>query len=334
MRAMVLAKPGPVEESPLRLQEVPIPSPRAGEVRVRVHCCGICHTDLHTVEGDLPLPRLPLIPGHQIVGVVDAVGPGSHVLKEGDRIGIPWLHSTDGTCDYCQRGFENLCDNAQFTGYHVDGGYAEFAIVREDFAHAIPEHFSDENAAPLLCAGIIGYRSYRLSGAHFGSRLGLYGFGASAHLVLQLARYEGCQVYVATRTQSHRDLALQLGAAWVGAGQEMPPGQLDAAIIFAPAGSLVPVALRGLRKGGTLALAGITMSPIPQMDYSLLYGERVIRSVANSTRDDCREFLSLAVEAGLRSDIEVFALEQANRALQALKKSEIKGAAVLRVTPE
>lgn len=334
MRAMVLAKPGPVEESPLRLQEVPIPSPRAGEVRVRVHCCGICHTDLHTVEGDLPLPRLPLIPGHQIVGVVDAVGPGSHVLKEGDRIGIPWLHSTDGTCDYCQRGFENLCDNAQFTGYHVDGGYAEFAIVREDFAHAIPEHFSDENAAPLLCAGIIGYRSYRLSGAHVGSRLGLYGFGASAHLVLQLARYEGCQVYVATRTQSHCDLALQLGAAWVGAGQEMPPGQLDAAIIFAPAGSLVPVALRGLRKGGTLALAGITMSPIPQMDYSLLYGERVIRSVANSTRDDCREFLSLAVEAGLRSDIEVFALEQANRALQALKKSEIKGAAVLRVTPE
>jgi alcohol dehydrogenase, propanol-preferring len=334
MRAMVLASPGPVEESPLRLQEVPLPPPRAGEVRVRVRCCGICHTDLHTAEGDLPLPRLPLIPGHQIVGVVDALGPGAHVLKEGDRIGIPWLHSTDGTCAYCQRGFENLCEHAQFTGYHVDGGYADFTIVREDFAQALPDQFSDENAAPLLCAGIIGYRSYRLSGAHFGSRLGLYGFGASAHLVFQLARYEGCEVYVATRTQSHRDLALQLGAVWVGAGQEMPPCQLDAAIIFAPAGSLVPEALRGLRKGGTLALAGITMSPIPQMDYSLLYGERVIRSVANSTREDCRQFLSLAVEAGLRTDIEVFELEQANRALQALKNSEIKGAAVLHVTSE
>ena len=333
MRAMVLARARSVEESPLQLQDVPLPTPGAGEVRVRVGCCGICHTDLHTVEGDLPLPRLPLIPGHQIVGVVDALGPGSHVLKRGDRIGIPWLHSTDGTCDYCVRGFENLCDNAQFTGYHVDGGYAEFTIVREDFAQAIPEHFSDENAAPLLCAGIIGYRSYRLSGARFGSRLGLYGFGASAHLVLQLARHEGCEVYVVTRAQSHRDLALQLGAVWVGAAEDMPPGQLDSAIIFAPAGSLVPLALRALRKGGTLALAGITMSPIPQMDYSLLYHERVIRSVANSTRDDCREFLSLAVDAGLRTEVEVFQLQHANRALQALKKSEIKGAAVLRVAP-
>jgi len=331
---MVLAKAGPVENSPLQLQEATLPSPGAGEVRVRVSCCGICHTDLHTVEGDLPLPRLPLIPGHQIVGVVDALGPGSHVVKKGDRVGIPWLHSTDGTCDYCLRGFENLCDNAQFTGYHVDGGYAEFTIVREDFAHAIPEHFSDENAAPLLCAGIIGYRSYRLSGARFGSRLGLYGFGASAHLVLQLARHEGCEVYVATRGQNHRDLALQLGAVWVGPAEEMPAGQLDAAIIFAPAGSLVPLALRALRKGGTLALAGITMSPIPQMDYSLLYHERVIRSVANSTRDDCREFLSLAADAGLRTEVEVFELEHVNHALQALKKSEIKGAAVLRITSD
>jgi len=331
MRAMVLAEAGPVEDSPLQLQEVNLPSPRAGEVRVRVHCCGICHTDLHTVEGDLPLPRLPLILGHQIVGVVDALGPGPHVLKEGDRIGIPWLHSTDGTCDYCLRGFENLCDNAQFTGYHVDGGYAEYAIVREDFAHAIPDQFSDENAAPLLCAGIIGYRSYRLSGARFGSRLGLYGFGASAHLALQLARYEGCEVYVFTRAQTHRDLATQLGAVWVGDGQDSPPNQLDSAIIFAPAGSLVPYALRALRKGGTLALAGITMSPIPEMDYSLLYHERVIRSVANSTRDDCREFLSLAADAGLKTEIQIFPLEQANLALQALKKSEIKGAGVLRV---
>jgi len=331
---MVLAKPGPVEESPLHLQEVTQPLPREGEVRLQVRCCGICHTDLHTVEGDLPLPHLPLVPGHQIVGFVEALGPGTKTLKEGDRVGIPWLHSTDGACDYCLRGFENLCDNAQFTGYHVDGGYADYAIVREDFAHPIPEQFSDENAAPLLCAGIIGYRSYRLSGARFGSRLGLYGFGASAHLVLQLARYEGCEVYVFTRAQAHRDLAAKLGAVWVGDGKDMPPNLLDSAIIFAPAGSLVPPALRALRKGGTLALAGITMSPIPQMDYSLLYHERVLRSVANSTRDDCREFLSLAAEAGLETEIQTFPLEQANLALQGLKKSEFRAAGVLEVRTE
>jgi len=328
---MVLTKPGPAEESPLHIQEVAAPVPRNAEIRVQVNCCGICHTDLHTVEGDLALPRLPLIPGHQIVGVVDALGPGAHLIKEGDRVGIPWLHSTDGTCDYCLRGFENLCDNAQFTGYNVDGGYAEYAIVREDFAYAIPNQFSDENAAPLLCAGIVGYRSYRLSGARFGSRLGLYGFGASAHLVLQLARYEGCEVYVFTRAQAHRDLATQLGAVWVGDGKDRPPELLDSAIIFAPAGSLVPYALRALRKGGTLALAGITMSPIPQMDYSLIYQERVLRSVANSTRDDCREFLSLAADAGLKTEIEIFPLEQANLALQALKKSEFRAAGVLQV---
>ena len=332
MQAMVLGKPGPVENSPLRLQEVALPVPRAGEVRVQVRCCAICHTDLHTVEADLPLPRLPLIPGHQIVGVVDSLGPGSHVLKEGDRVGIPWLHSTDGQCDYCLRGFENLCDHAQFTGYHVDGGYAEFATVREDFAHPLPETFSDENAAPLLCAGIVGYRAYRLSGARSGSRLGLYGFGASAHLVLQLARYEGCEVYVFTRAQAHRDLAAKLGAAWVGSAEDMPPHRLDASIIFAPAGSLVPHALRVLRKGGTLALAGITMSPIPQLDYSLLHDERVLRSVANSTREDCREFLFLAADAGLRTEIQLFDLDQANHALQALKQSKIQGAGVLRIS--
>ncbi len=332
MQAMVLGKPGPVESSPLRLQEVTLPLPRAGEVRVQVRCCAICHTDLHTVEADLPLPRLPLIPGHQIVGVVDSLGPGSHVLKEGDRVGIPWLHSTDGQCDYCLRGFENLCDHAQFTGYHVDGGYAEFATVREDFAHPLPETFSDENAAPLLCAGIVGYRAYRLSGARSGSRLALYGFGASAHLVLQLARYEGCEVYVFTRAQAHRDLAAHLGAAWVGSAEDMPPHRLDASIIFAPSGSLVPHALRVLRKGGTLALAGITMSPIPQLDYSLLYDERVLRTVANSTREDCREFLSLAADAGLHTEIQVFDLGQANHALQALKQSKIQGAGVLRIS--
>ncbi len=328
---MVLEKPGPVEQSPLILDEVTLPLPRAGEVRVHVRCCALCHTDLHTVEGDLPLPRLPLIPGHQIVGLVDAIGEGVRTLKEGDRVGIPWLYSTDGQCDYCRRGLENLCDHAQFTGYHVDGGYAEYAVVHEDYAYPIPKVFSDQNAAPLLCAGIIGYRSYRLSNIRPGERLGLYGFGASAHLVLQLARHQGCEVYVFTRTQAHRDLGTTLGAAWVGSAEEKPPHSLDASIIFAPAGSLVPHALRALRKAGTLALAGIAMSPVPQMDYSLLYHERVIRTVANSTRTDAHEFLDLAAAVPLHTEVQVFELDQANHALQALKKSAVKAAAVLRI---
>lgn len=331
MRAMVLQRPRPVEESPLEMREMPTPTPGPGEIRVQVRCCGLCHTDLHTVEGDLPLPKVPVIPGHQIIGIVDAVGEGVRKRRDGERVGIPWLYSTDQTCDYCRRGLENLCEQARFTGYHVHGGYAEHAIVHEDYSYSIPRIFSDENAAPLLCAGIIGYRSYRLSGIGPGERLGLYGFGASAHLVLQLAHHQGCEVYVFTRAQAHRELAVKLGAAWVGAAEDRAPQQVDAAIIFAPAGALVPRALRALRKGGTLALAGITMSAIPQMDYSLLYQERVIRSVANSTREDCREFLELAAEVPLRTEIEVFSFERANEALQALKKSEIKGAGVLRI---
>ncbi len=320
MRAMVLQRSAGVTTSPLTLQEVTLPIPRPGEVRAQVRCCGVCHTDLHIVEGDLPLPKLPVIPGHQIVGIVDAVGRDVRVIKEGDRVGIPWLYSADGICGYCRHGFENLCDNAQFTGYHVDGGYGEHAVVREDFAHPIPKNFSDENAAPLLCAGVIGYRSYRLSGAHADS------------LVLQLARHEGCEAYVFTRSQAHRDLAKKLGAVWVGAAEDVPPQPLDASIVFAPAGSLIPHALRALRKGGILVLAGVTMSPIPQMDYSLLYQERQIRTVANSTRQDVREFLELAAEAPVRTEVQVFDLEQANSALQALKKSEIKAAAVLQIS--
>jgi propanol-preferring alcohol dehydrogenase len=331
MRAMQLDQPLPAEQSPLHLRDVPAPTPGSNEVRVQVRCCGLCHTDLHTVEGDLPLPKLPLIPGHQVVGIIDAVGHHSRRFKEGDRVGIPWLHHADGTCDYCRRGFENLCDNARFTGYHFDGGYAEYAIVREDFAHQIPARFSDENAAPLLCAGIIGYRSYRLSGIRPGQRLGLFGFGASAHLVLQLARYQGCEVYVYTRAETHCQLASNLGAAWVGGAEEGTPATLDAAIIFAPAGTLVPAALKTLRKGGILALAGITMSAIPQMDYSLLYHERVIRTVGNSTRQDCREFLELAAEANLKTEIRMYNLDEANQALLDLKHSRIEGAGVLRV---
>ena len=331
MRAMVLEKPRPAEQAPLFQREVPMPSPGVGEIRVRVRCCGVCHTDLHTVEGDLPLPKLPLVPGHQIVGVVEAVGSGVRQIKEGDRVGIPWLYSTDGSCKYCAQGLENLCDSGRFTGYHVNGGYAEATTVGEDFAHSLPRSFSDENAAPLLCAGIIGYRSYRLSNIRRGERLGLYGFGASAHLVIQLARHQGCEVYVFTRTAAHRDLAKKLGAAWVGTADGNPPGPLDAAIIFAPAGALVRDALRVLRKGGTLALAGITMSPIPELDYSLLYHERVIRSVANSTRQDCREFLQLAAEAKLKTEVQIYALDEANQALQDLKHSRIEGAGVLRI---
>lgn len=333
MRAMVLEQPRPAEQSPLILKNISEPAPSHGEIRVRVRCCGLCHTDLHTVEGDLSLPKLPVVPGHQVVGIVDALGSGVNNFKEGDRVGIPWLYSTDGSCAYCRRGLENLCDNGRFTGYHVNGGYAEAVIVGQNFAHGLPDTFSDENAAPLLCAGIIGYRSYRLSNIQSGERLGLYGFGASAHLVLQLARHHGCEVYVFTRAAEHRELAKQLGALWVGRAEDAIPKPLDAAIIFAPAGSLVQNALRALRKGGTLTLAGISMSQIPALDYSLLYHERTIRSVANSTRQDCREFLQLAAAAKLKTEVQVFQLERANEALQDLKNSRIKAAGVLRVSP-
>jgi propanol-preferring alcohol dehydrogenase len=331
MRAMLLQAPRPAEQNPLRMIDLPVPVPDAGQVRVRVRFCGVCHTDLHTVEGDLPLPALPVVPGHQVVGVVEAAGSQVGSVREGDRVGIPWLYSTDGTCQYCRSGRENLCEAARFTGYHVNGGYAEATVVAADFCYPLPNIFSDQHAAPLLCAGIIGYRSYRLSGIRPGERLGLYGFGASAHIVLQFARHLGCEVYVFTRAAAHRELATRLGAAWVGEAGAAPPEKLDAAIIFAPAGALVVDALRVLRKGATLALAGISMSSIPPLDYSLLYQERVVRSVANSTRQDAREFLELAAEVPVRTEIQLFALEHANQALQALKHSRIEGAAVLKI---
>ncbi len=331
MRAMVLERPKPAEQAPLRIAELPTPMPATGQIRLRVNCCGLCHTDLHTIEGELPLSRLPLVPGHQIVGIVDGAGAGVRRLREGDRVGVPWLNWTDGKCTFCRRGQENLCENARFTGLHVDGGYAEQMLVDEAFAYPVPQAFSDEHASPLLCAGMIGYRSFRLSGAQRGDRLGLYGFGASAHIVIQFARHLGCEVYVFTRTAAHQELARQLGAAWVGTAQEQAPAPLDAAIIFAPAGALVPAALRATRKGGTVALAGITMSAVPQMDYDLLYQERVLRSVANSTRQDAREFLVLASEVPVETEVEIFPLEEANAALLALKQSRIKGAGVLKI---
>jgi len=329
---MQLDHPGAIDTSPLTLRDVPEPAPSPHQIRVRVRACAVCHTDLHITEGDLPLPRLPVIPGHQIVGIVDAMGSDAKRFQLGDRVGIPWLYWTDGTCAHCLRGDENLCDHGRFTGYHADGGYAELCVVDEDFAHPIPPAFSDEHAAPLLCAGIIGYRSYRMTNLIAGGKLGLYGFGASAHLVLQLARHQGHDVYVFTRGQGHRALAKQLGAAWTGSADDKPPHELDGSIIFAPAGSLVPLALKTLRKAGTLALAGITMSPIPEMDYGLLYQERVLRSVANSTRQDCREFLQLAAEIPLETRVRSYELDQANQALSDLKHSRFDGAAVLRVS--
>jgi alcohol dehydrogenase, propanol-preferring len=334
MRAMLLETPRPAEQSPLVLRNLPDPTPAPGEVRVRVDYCGICHTDLHTAEGDLDLPSLPVIPGHQVVGVVDACGADVNHIHEGDRIGIPWLHWTCGVCAYCTSGRENLCERAQFTGLHADGGYAEYAVAKAAFCCPLPVLFASIHAAPLLCAGIIGYRSLRLSGAKRGSTLGLYGFGASAHITLQVARHLGCSVYVFTRGQAHRDLARRLGAVWVGGAEDVAPEPLDAAIIFAPAGSLVHDALRSLRKGGACALAGITMTDIPQLPYSLLYGERILRSVANATRNDAREFLEIAATVPVRTAVQEFPLHDANAALVSLKHGNIEGAGVLSIRPE
>lgn len=331
MKAMVLRAPGPVAGRPLALAELPLPEPGSGQVRLRVRACGVCHTDLHLVEGEIETPRLPVVPGHQVVGVVDALGAGVTRFQRGDRVGVPWLHWTDGTCDFCRKGRENLCPNALFTGQHVDGGFAEFTVSFADWTYPIPEGLADEQAAPLLCAGLIGYRSLRLSEIQPGERLGLYGFGASAHIAIQVARHWGCQVYVFTRSEEHRRHALELGAAWAGDARQEPPASLDSAVTFAPAGWLVPEVLRALRPGGTLAINAIYMSPLPEMPYDLLYRERTVRSVANLTRRDAEEFLPLAARIPVRTDVEVFPLEAANEVLQRLKRSDVRGAAVLKI---
>jgi propanol-preferring alcohol dehydrogenase len=331
MKAMRLNQAQPVETNPLEPVELPAPTPGPGEVRLRVCTCGVCRTDLHIVEGELELPTLPVIPGHQIVGVVERLGEQVAQFREGDRVGVPWLHSTCGQCAFCRRGRENLCESARFTGYHTDGGYAQYVIVSEGFAYPLPRGLTDMAVAPLLCAGVIGYRALRLSDVRPGERLGLFGFGGSAHIVIQIARYWDCDVYVFTRNKEHQRLAQELGAAWVGGVQDEPPNKIQSGIVFAPAGWIVLEALRMLEKGGTLSLAGIYMSPIPEMDYNLLYHERTIRSAANSTREDVRELLRLADEIPLRTEVEVFPLEAANEALQRLKRSEIKGAGVLEI---
>ncbi len=331
MKAQQLLSPRPIDENPLESREVAIPRPGTHEVVLKVHVCGICHTDLHVVEGDLPLPKIPVIPGHQIIGIVEEIGEDCTKWRKGERLGVPWLYSTCGTCEYCQSGRENLCDRARFTGFSVDGGFAEFVVVHENFLYRVPETFTDEHAAPLMCAGVIGYRSLRLSGIRPGRRIGLYGFGASAHIAIQIVRHWGCEVYVVTRSKRHRELAEQLGAVWTGHAEEMQPHPIDSAVIFAPAGQLVPAALKVLKKGGTVALAGIHMSPIPVMEYKLLYEERTVRSVANSTREDVKGLLALAADIPIRTEVDVFPLNDANNALQKLKRSEIGGSGVLRI---
>ena len=333
MKACVLESSAPVEQNPLVFTETAAPEPGSGEVLVRVHACGVCRTDLHVVEGELPPRKRPVIPGHQVVGSVERNGPDAGRFRAGARVGIAWLHHTDGACEYCRSGRENLCGNATFTGYTVDGGYAEYIVAPESFVYPIPEGFSDMAAAPLLCAGIIGFRSLRLSDIQKGGTLGLYGFGAAAHVAIQVARHWGVRVYAMTRDEPHRQLARELGAEWAGASDDHPPEKLDSAIIFAPAGELVVSALRVLKKGGTVVLGGIYMSPIPQMDYNLLYHERVIRSVANNTRLDGEEFLRTAAEIPIRTHVELFSLQDANRALNALKNDAISGAAVLQIGP-
>jgi len=332
MKACLLRARAPVETNPLEFTDAPDPEPAAGEVRVRVNMCGVCRTDLHVVEGELPPRKSPVIPGHQIVGMVEKLGGGVRRFKIGERAGIAWLHHTDQTCEYCRAGIENLCDQPAFTGYTTDGGYAEYTVAPEQFVYAIPEAFSDEHAAPLLCAGIIGFRSLRLSGIKRGGRLAFYGFGAAAHVAIQVARHWGVEVYACTRGARHQQLALQLGAVWAGEASAEPPAKLDAAIIFAPAGELVPAALKALKKGGVLVLGGIHMSPIPAFDYNLVYQERMIRSVANNTRQDGEDFLRVAAEIPVRTQVTVFPLREANRALNDLKSDRINGAAVLDCT--
>lgn len=326
---MVLYSPAPVEQKPLQLQDVDVPELGQGDILLRVLACGVCHTDLHTVEGDLSLPQLPLVPGHQVVGRVEKLGPGSTRFSVGDRVGVTWFGSSCGVCVFCRKGKENLCPSARFTGYHRNGGYGEFMAVAEKAAFHIPEVFSDAEATPLLCGGVIGFRALRLSEVHPGETLGLYGFGNSAHVVIQLAVHMGCHVYVFTRSKTHQNLALELGAVWAGTAEDEPGAFMDSAIIFAPAGLLVPQALKRLNKGGTLALAGITMTPIPQMEYHLLYGERTVRSVANTTRLDAEDLLKAAADVPVRTVVECFSLEQANEVLRMMKESRLRAGAAL-----
>ncbi|MFN8392055.1 MAG: zinc-dependent alcohol dehydrogenase family protein [Bdellovibrionota bacterium] len=332
MRAMIVKAHALIESSPLRLRDLPVPTPREKEVLVRVSVCGICRTDLHVIEGELPNGTLPIIPGHQIVGTVEALGPGCSRLKLGERVGIAWLGHTCGACEFCSSGKENLCSASRYTGYQLQGGYAELAVAEEDYAYLLPESFSDEQAAPLLCAGIIGYRALNRSQLPRGGKLGLFGFGSSAHITLQVALSRGAEVVVVTRDVAHQELARSLGASWAGDSAESLSGTLDSAIVFAPVGTIVPQALRALKKGGTVAIAGIYLSPIPEMDYEeCLFHEKQLLSVEANTRRDGEALLEEAATIPIRPQVQVFPLEDANRALQLLKADGISGTGVLRI---
>lgn len=332
MKACLLRTVGRVESNPLEFAEVPTPSPTGDEVLVRVEACGVCRTDLHVVEGDLPPRKSPVIPGHQVVGTVEQLGPRAKRFRAGARVGVAWLHRTCGACEYCRSGRENLCAAAVFTGYTADGGYAEYVLAPEGFVYPIPGAFGALQAAPLLCAGIIGFRCLRVSGIQAGQVLGMYGFGAAAHVAIQVARHWGVRVLAFSRSPRHQQHARELGAAWAGSAAQEPPEKLDAAIIFAPAGELVPAALGVLKKGGAVVLGGIHMSPIPPLEYRLLYDERVIRSVANNTRQDGQDFLRVAAEIPIQTQVRVFPLQEANEALRAHKEGTIQGAAVLQTS--
>jgi propanol-preferring alcohol dehydrogenase len=331
MRAAVLHHPGPMSTSPLKIEERPVPGPGAGQVLLRVEACGVCRTDLHITMGELKPLRDEVTPGHQIVGRVEKIGDGrGSLLKVGQRVGVSWLGGVDGTCLLCQKGHENLCDNPTFTGYSVNGGYAEYAVARADFCIPLPDGPRAEGLAPLLCAGIIGFRSLRVAGVEHGDRVGLFGFGASAHLTIDVLKAWKCEVYVATRGESHRKLARELGAAWVGDALDRPPQPLDRAVTFAPSGDVVLAALGSLRKGGVVAVNAIHLDRMPQFDYdTLLWGERQIRSVANMTREDARDFVHIAEEIGIRPKTTIFQLEQVNEALNAVYHDAIDGAAVV-----
>lgn len=335
MRAWAVDYPGPLAERPLQLVDRPRPTPAPGEVLVRVRVCGVCRTDLHLAEGDLPPRRPDTVPGHEVVGEVVASGAGAHRFAPGDRVGIAWLRHTCGSCRWCRSGRENLCEQSRYTGWDDDGGYAEFAVVPEAFAYRLPEEFSDEQAAPLLCAGIIGYRSLLRARVPAGGTLGIYGFGASAHLTAQVALAQGAEVHVLTRGEGARALARELGAASVGDARDAPPVPLDSAIVFAPAGDLVPLALEALAAGGTVACAGIHMSDVPPLDYQRhLFREKTLCSVTSNTRRDGEEFLALAARLGLRPSTTAYPLERADEALAHVAAGDVRGAAVLRVTPE
>lgn len=328
MRAMILERPGEL----LQLKEIPVPVPGPEEVLIKVHACGVCRTDLHIVDGELPHPKLPLILGHEIIGTVVQTGEKADEFAIGQRIGVPWLGYTDGSCTYCKKGKENLCDNARFTGYTLDGGYADYTVADHRYCFPVPVSYSDVEAAPLMCAGLIGYRSYHMAAEEPGvKRLGIYGFGAAAHIICQVAVYQGKEVYAFTRTEdtAAQEFACRLGAVWAGGSDQQPPELLDAAIIFAPVGSLIPAALRASAKGGRIICGGIHMSDIPSFPYSILWEERMIRSVANLTRQDGREFLKIAPKVPVKTEVQTYGLEDANRALDDLRHGRITGAAVL-----